>query len=259
MRYTVSCAIFVTSIVFSQTARAGMQGVTTTKRDCGYPFLPHEESQLTRAGWKCTREDAAAAKRMKARGFTARQYVDAYREFHEIPRLEPSEVETVAVLQLVDITPAYYFMIDKPYRPSLTNYYNRKLCRRGHILTFTGYSLAVVGAVLTGLGSWMIATAPDPALQENHGATAIAVTGTVALFTGMSMGSIGVHKLRLISRENILETGSMETLRKRRTKTHHFAPDDLYEYQTAPENRRIIGVAPSASPGFVGISGIVTF
>jgi hypothetical protein len=116
-------------------ATAGMQGVTTEKANCGYDFYPHEVNQLQRVGWHCDKDDVAVAERMKKRGFIQKQFVDAYRETHDIPRTVPSDVETVAVLQLVDINPKFYYMIDKRNRPSLTTYYNKKLFRRGRILT----------------------------------------------------------------------------------------------------------------------------
>ena len=243
-------------------AHAGLQGASVRDADCGYDFLPHERKQLNRFGWRCNKEDVAVAEKMKKRGFIQRQYVDAYRAAHEIPRTVPADAETIAVLQLVDIEPKYYFMIDKSYRPSLTAYYNKKLLRRGRIFTAVGYSTAAVGIALSVVGGLMFAHADDPALQMNPGAGAVAGLGAAALFTGMAMGSIGVHKLRLVSDDEILDTGTMEELRKRRTKTHHFGPDDLFDYQmSAPviPLKSHAAIAPVVVPEYVGIAGVITF
>ncbi len=241
---------------------AGMQGATANKADCGFDFFPHEVNQLMRYGWHCDKDNTEVAKRMRVRGFIPSQYVEAFRAAHDIPRTTPKDVETVAVLQLVDIEPKYYYMIDESVRPPLTSYYNRKLLRRGRILTIVGYSTAAVGIALSIVGGLMFAHAEDPALQMNPGATVIAAFGAASLFTGMSMGSLGVHKLRLVSYDNILDTGSMEELRKRRTKTHHFAPDDLFEYQMQAPQKPIIrtgAVSPVVAPGFVGVAGVIVF
>jgi len=259
----ICCSTLLSILFVAPSARAGMGGASGGQADCGYDFYPHELAQLRRFGWHCDKDDTAVAKHMKQRGFIQSQYVDAYRAARDIPRIGPLDIETIAVLQLVDIPPKYYFMIDEQYRPSLTTYYNKKLFRRGRILTAVGYSTAVVGIALSVVGGLMIGHADDPALQMNPGGTAVTGVGIVSLFTGMAMGSIGVHKLRLISHDEILDTGSMETLRKRRTKTHHFAPDDLFEYQmgapNVPQKSHSASLSPVISPEFVGIAGVITF
>jgi hypothetical protein len=54
----------------------------------------------------------------------------------------------------------------------------------------------------------------------------------------------------------------MEELRKRRTKTHHFAPDDLFEYQMPAQEKPFqphAAVSPVIVPGFAGVAGVITF
>jgi hypothetical protein len=52
----------------------------------------------------------------------------------------------------------------------------------------------------------------------------------------------------------------METLRKRRTKTHHFAPDDLIDYQMGAPARRIVGsISPVVGENVIGVVAGITF
>ena len=237
---------------------AGALGATTLEPDCGYVFLPHEHRQLERLGWHCDKAEVAVAKKMKKRGFLARQFVEAFRLAHDIPRTTAADVETVAVLNLVDINPRYYFMIDPPNRPSLTAYYNRKLFRRGRIFAIAGYAVAAVGAGLTAFG--IVHFGDEKYGSSFPSSLGILMAGAAALSAGTAVGTIGVYKLSLVSDTEILDTGSMEELRKRRTKTHHFAPDDLIDWQIpAPTRPYFYGVIPTVGEDAVGLSVSVVF
>lgn len=244
-------------------AVAGSQGVVTLEPDCGFPFKPHEKRQLTRFGWQCDKAEVAVALKMKKRGFRPKQFVEAYRLAHDIPRTTAADLETVAVLNLVDINPRYYFMIDPPHRPSLTAYYNKKLFRRGRILTIVGYAVAAVGIGVTTFGAIKLAQLDKDVDADNSFPKPLGIVfaGSATLIAGASVGSIGARKLSLISDTEILDTGSMEELRKRRTKTHHFAPDDLIDWQRGEPFHPIIRTSfvPSVGDKAIGLTAVVQF
>ena len=250
-------------IGISFSAVAGAQGAGSLEPDCGFPFKAHEKKQLERFGWHCDKAEVAAALKMKQRGFRPKQFVEAYRLKHDIPRTTAADLETVAVLNLVDINPRYYFMIDPPHRPSLTAYYNKKLFRRGRILTIVGYAVAAVGIGVTSFGAVKLAQLDKDNESDNSFPKPLGIifAGSATLIAGASVGSIGARKLALISDTEILDTGSMEELRKRRTKTHHFAPDDLIDWQMGEPFHPIIRTSfvPSVGDGAVGLTAVVRF
>jgi hypothetical protein len=236
--FTVSAlSVFIVS---TSDANAGSQAVDIADTSCGYHFQPFEITKLLSFGWRCTPETEAIAARMSKRGFSSKQYVDAYRIFHDIPRLEPAEIETVAALHLVDINPRFYYMVDKQDRITPMEAYNRLHTKRGRPLVIAGFSLAGVGAVLATVGMVRLLRADKyrttesgdrydvPRLSEDPMAAAFAFAGFTSLTVGIGIGSLGLHKLRLRTSEDILSTMSMYDLQKRRTKVHHFTPEDFY-------------------------------
>jgi hypothetical protein len=237
--------VFMVSALFAfiavvPAAEAGSQSIEIADTSCGYHFQTYEITRLLSFGWRCTPETEAVAARMNKRGFSSKQYVDAYRIFNDIPRLEPAEVETVAALHLVDINPKIYYMVDKQHRISPMEAYNRIHTKRGRPLVITGFSLAAVGAVLATVGMVRLLGADKyrttesgdrydvPRLSEDPLAASFAFIGFTSLSVGIGIGSLGLHKLRLRTGEDILSTMSMYELAKRRTKVHHFTPEDFY-------------------------------
>lgn len=230
-------------------------------RECAYGFAEHQARALARVGWECTPEELAVAERLQKRGFLTKHFVEAVQTAAEIPGTEPADVETIAVLNTVAITPKYYFMIDKDKRPSLTDYYNVKLYRRGRILTAVGYAVAALGFGMTAASIGIFAYQGSLNLGANPGAAAMLWLGPTVLVTGISMGTIGVHKLRLVSYNNALENENMMQLRSRRTKTRHFAPDDLFDYQQGAPERQFIRTSfiPVVGEDSVGLVVHVVF
>ena len=107
----------------------------------------------------------------------------------------------------------------------------------------------------------------DLRFQKSPLGTAFLFTGVAALAGGLAVGSIGVHKLRLRADSEILDTASMDELKDRRTKVHHFSPDDFYyDIYSAPTIRRKMSteggkysMAPVVGDRLIGVGFHATF
>jgi hypothetical protein len=234
-------------------AHAGAQAITVLDTSCGYHFQPFEIRRLLSLGWACTLEVEAVAERLSKRGFSSKQYVDGYQIFRDIPRLQPEDLETVIALHLVDINPKYYYMVDEKERLTPMQAFNRLHTKRGRPLAIVGLTLAVAGAALATTGMVRILSLEDyhmspsgqkseySRMNEDPLGTAFAFSGFISFATGAVLGGVGLHKLRMRSDEDILSTMSMNELKDRRTKVHHFTPDDFYYdlYNNEPPTVRL--------------------
>ncbi len=266
-------SIFTITLI-GQTVFAGAQAIAEVDNSCGYQFQQYEAKRLISFGWSCTPENKAVAERMFKRGFSSKQYVDAYAIFRDIPRLKPEELESVAALHLVDINPKYFYSVDESERLTPMEAYNRLHTKRGRILSSVGFSLAGVGAVLATVGMVQLLT-DDPyietptgrrydvnRLNENPMGAAFAFSGFISLAAGIGIGSLGAHKLSLRSDQDILGTMSMERLSKRRCKVHHFTPEDFYYdlYDTPTVKRpNFIRTSMILNPKLIALGVTVSF
>lgn len=273
--YLTICSALLAFLTALPAARAGAQAVKILDTSCAYQFQRFEITQLLSWGWRCTDEVKEVAQRMSDRGFSSKQYVHAYQIYHDIPGLVPDELETVAALHLVDINPKYYYAVDKQDRISPMEAYNRLHAKRGRPLMIAGISLAVIGAALGAYGVVRLNNTDEfkigdegrrvqvSRLNEEPLGAAFAFAGFTSLGAGIVLGAIGIRKLSLRTEDDVLHMLTMKQLKRRRTKVHHFSPDDFYYDLYRPSDMRSGNVEIKAHIDprhkVFGIGAVVTF
>lgn len=179
-------------------------------------FSAAQVAELRRMGCTFDEADRIEANRMAARGFTAVDFVAAYRDRQYIGPERKADLESIAALNRVGLSPDLYF---ERYsgRLTLTDYYNRKVNRVGGILLGVGLPITILGGLCLGL------TAYDYARTGNFGAVVAMGLLGIGSTAGFVMTIVGIAGMASRAPDQTLELGHVSKLSRYRIDD----PDDL--------------------------------
>jgi hypothetical protein len=249
----------------------------------GFPFTAEQTQALQSCGCRFDPDDEAIARRLSSRGFTAEQYVNAYREWRAISPAQKDALEAVAVFQLLNL-PLADFAAYQAFQAAygwlgwrrrgylitggpLTDFYNaryiggRELESAGADLTVTGAVFVAVGAVIYEIGASDVSQGKKEANPAGKAALAGARTettiggwwlglGSAAVAAGIPCWVVGGVRTARWAPPGTLENGSAPALRPYQLDVAPSAAADTIAGSSASPAARprdpavAIGVAP---------------
>ncbi|MFC1482612.1 hypothetical protein ACFL51_02280 [Myxococcota bacterium] len=203
------------------------------RRIGGYRFSREQVKDLMEAGCLFDSKDGIIAQRLRLRGFSAQDYVGAYRvyayykkNYKEFATLSRKHIETIAISRSIKISDRmkWYFIYEADRGRNLTAYYNSNIIK-GKGMLAGGIVLLVVG-LAGGIASAIVASNlyqsyascfdSDCDDEENSYRAGIvgAAAGGVLVIIGVVLVGVGAAKLSRWLKPGTLEDGRKEALDK---------------------------------------------
>ena len=180
-----------------------------------YKFTKTQMAELQNAGCQFDMIDLQIANKLALRGFTAEQFVQAYKDMSRVAPGKREAIEELAVMRFVGVPVSQY----SEYKYSgyaLTDYYNSQIGGRG---------MKIAGWVLFGIGGGiclfsLVFLAPtagaDDAISGGvraTGFTFLGIGGVLALI-GLPLAIVGTVKVSGWAMQGVLENEGVDGLRK---------------------------------------------
>jgi hypothetical protein len=223
----------------------------------GFSFTAGQTQALQSYGCRFDPDDEAVARRLSSRGFTAEQYVNAYREWSAVSPARKGDLEAVAVFQALNL-PMSDFAVYQAFRANygwlgwrhrgylitggpLTDFYNARYIG-GRELESTGVDLTVTGAVFVAMGAVIYEIGASDVSQGKKEANPARKAALAGARTETTIGGwwLGLGSAAVAAGIPCWVVGGVRTAR--------WAPPGTLENGSAPALRQYqIGAGPSSA------------
>jgi hypothetical protein len=193
-------------------------------RSWPYSLTQNEIRELKSMGCAFSERDREAAAALQRRGFSEKEYLQAYRDAIKLAEGATNRLEQIAVFRAVGLPLADIpdFLAQKGQ--DLTEYYNGRVFG-GRALAVTGWSMVGVSLATFVLGGVLSGTScrSNPCNGDQGTAGSVLIfSSAITFLVGLPMGIVGSVKMSRWLRGSVLDKGDAEeVIRRRRSSAFH--------------------------------------